>query len=74
MAIEYTLEAVNRRLKACRVGVTISRRGGRLILRATLPPRKGNGKWKQQTISCGFRDSPIGLQAAEKESHGTHKI
>lgn len=68
---EYTLEAVNDRLKASQLGVVVLQRGNRLSLRATLPPKPGSGKTKnnQQILSLGIHATPAGFEAAEAKAH-----
>jgi integrase len=65
-----TLEAVNERLKAGRIGVTVQQRGDRLSLQATLPPKPGSNKreWHQQKISLGIYANPAGFAKAEAEA------
>lgn len=65
-----TLEQINARLKAAKVGVRIEIRGGRLCLQATLPPKPTSSKTcrHQQRISLGVKDTPAGLQYAEREA------
>lgn len=65
-----TLEVINRRLKAAKIGVTVEQRGERLALRATLPPKPGSAKAKphQQYLSLGVYVNPAGLQYAEAEA------
>lgn len=67
---ELSVEAINRRLKAGRVGVTVLQRGEKLSLRATLPPKPGSGKAKPcyQNISLGVYANPAGLNRAETEA------
>lgn len=68
--MKWTLEAVNQRLEAGKVGVKVRARGDRLSLRATLPPRPGSSKIKsyQQDIALGIYNNPAGLQRAEAEA------
>jgi hypothetical protein len=68
--MKWTVEAVNERLKAGKVGVKVEQRGDRLSLRGTLPPRPNSSKvvWHQQYISLGIYASPAGLQRAEAEA------
>ncbi|MBD2771218.1 integrase [Iningainema tapete] len=70
MPQRITLEAVNERLKAARIGVRVDKRGDRLSLRATFPPKPGSGKQKphQQHLSLGIYANPAGLQQAEAEA------
>ena len=68
--MKWTLESVNERLKAGKIGVTVCQRGDRLSLRATLPPKPGSGKTEpyQQYLSLGIYANPAGLQRAEAEA------
>lgn len=68
--MKWTIEAINDRLKAGKVGVRVCQRGDRLSLRATLPPKPDSGKtiWYQQYISLGIYANPAGLQRAETEA------
>lgn len=68
--MKWTIEAVNDRLKAGKIGVKVEARGDRLSLRATLPPKPGSGKDKshQQYIALGIYNNPAGLQRAEAEA------
>jgi integrase len=67
--LEYTLEAVNRRLKEGRVGCQIvSLAGKRLNVQATCPPKPGSDRPRpyQQRIPLGLPASEDGLKEAEK--------
>lgn len=68
--MKLTLEVVNQRLKAAKIGVKVEARGDRLSLRATLPPKPGSNKTKpyQQYIALGIYNNPAGLQRAEAEA------
>lgn len=68
--MKLTIEIINDRLKAAKIGVKVEARGSRLSLRATLPPKPGSNKTKpyQQYISLGIYDNPAGLQRAEAEA------
>ncbi len=68
--MKWTLESVNKRLKAGKIGVAVRQRGDRLSLRATLPPKPNSGKqvWYQQDISLGIYANPAGIQRAEAEA------
>ncbi len=67
---KITLEEVNGRLKAGKIGVAVCQRGDRLSLRATFPPKPGSGKliWSQQYLSLGVYANPAGLQRSEAEA------
>lgn len=68
--MKLTLEAVNERLKAGKIGVKVCQRGDRLSLRATLPPKPGSQKTAphQQYLALGIYANPAGLQQAEAEA------
>ncbi|MBN3951898.1 MAG: integrase [Nostoc sp. NMS7] len=68
--MKWTIEAVNERLKAGKIGVRVEQRGDRLSLRATLPPKSGSNKTKpyQQYLALGIYANPAGLQRAEAEA------
>ncbi len=68
-SIDSRLAQVNQRLKAARMGLQIERRGDKLCLRGTLPPRPDSLKLKphQQRLSLGLPATPDGLKQAEKE-------
>ena len=68
-AIDPRLNQVNQRLKAAQMGFQIERRGQKLNLRGTLPPRPGSDRLRphQQRLSVGFPATPAGLKQAEQE-------
>ncbi|MBD1821111.1 integrase [Cyanobacteria bacterium FACHB-DQ100] len=70
MDIDKSIARVNEQLKASRVGVSIERRGGRLWLRGTFPPKPESGQTKshRQKISLGVRATPAGLEQAKKKA------
>lgn len=70
MKFEARLNQANARLKTGKVGVTIQVRGGRLMLRATFPPRPGSPKTLpyQQRLALGYHANPSGLKLAEQEA------
>lgn len=67
---EYTLEAVNSRLKAGNVKVALRQKGGAIALVATLPPKPGSDKPKphQQEVYLGIPASLEGFKRAESEA------
>lgn len=67
---KLTLEAINLRLRAAKVGVAVLQRGNRLYLRATLPPKPGSDQVRahQQDVSLGVYANPAGLERAEAEA------
>ena len=68
--IEKKIQPINDRLKAGKVGVSVQRRGERLCLRGTLPPRPGSTKDKafRQEIYLGVYCNPAGFAYAENEA------
>ncbi len=77
--LETELKAVNARLKAARVTVSIRKSGNSLQLRTTLPIKPGdidkNGiGTKQYDISLGIPFSFDGLSTAEEEAHELGKL
>ncbi|MEH1902485.1 MAG: integrase [Nostoc sp.] len=68
--MKWTIEAVNERLKAGKIGVKVEARGDRLSLRATLPSKPLSNKTKpyQQYLALGIYANPAGLQRAEAEA------
>lgn len=69
-ARKLTLEAVNARLKAGCIGVSVLRRGDRLWLQATLPPKPGAKRNydHQQQVPLGIYANPDGLKEAENHA------
>ena len=61
---------VNQRLKAARLGLKIERRGDRLALRGTLPPRPGSDRYHpyQQRIPLKLLANKTALKQAEQEA------
>ncbi|HEY9624518.1 MAG TPA: site-specific integrase [Crinalium sp.] len=68
-AIDSRITQVNQRLKAARMGLQIERRGDKLNLRGTLPPRPGSHRLRnhQQRISLNLPATQAGLKQAEQE-------
>ena len=66
MDFDKKLAEANAKLKAAKTGVAIARKGNRLWLRATLPPKPHINKSKsyQQEISLFLKTTPAGLQSA----------
>jgi integrase len=60
----------NQRLKAAQLGLQIERRGVKLALRGTLPPRPGSSRLRphQQRLSLGIPATPAGLKQIEQEA------
>ncbi|HEY9616730.1 MAG TPA: site-specific integrase [Microcoleaceae cyanobacterium] len=67
--IDQRIVQVNQRLKAAQMGFQIERRGQKLNLRGTLPPRPGSTHLKphQQRLSIGLPATIAGLKQAEQE-------
>ncbi|HEY9648300.1 MAG TPA: hypothetical protein V6C88_18120 [Chroococcidiopsis sp.] len=68
-AIDARIAQTNQRLKAARMGLTIERRGDKLSLRGTLPPRPGSARLRshQQRIRLDLPATAAGLKQAEQE-------
>ncbi|MBT9316215.1 site-specific integrase [Leptothoe spongobia] len=68
--LEYTLAAVNARLKANNTKVVLEQRGSSLSMRATLPPKPGSNRIVpyQQRIALNLPANPDGLKRAEKDA------
>ncbi|MBD2326958.1 site-specific integrase [Alkalinema sp. FACHB-956] len=69
-ALDSKITQLNLRLKMARLGVQIERRGTKLNLRGTLPPRPGCGRLRpyQQRLSLGLPATPAGLKQIEQEA------
>jgi integrase len=68
--IDKRIQAVNQRLKTAQLGVQLERRGQKINLRGTLPPRPGSHRVRphQQRVSLGLPATPDGLKAAEQQA------
>lgn len=68
-AIDQRLAQTNQRLKLAQMGLQIERRGQKLNLRGTLPPRPDSSQIKphQQRLPLGLPATPAGLKQAEQE-------
>lgn len=66
--LDNSLVQVNRRLKAAKLGLQIERRGDRLNLRGTLPPRPGSPKLRpyQQRLPLKLPATKAGLKQCEQ--------
>jgi integrase len=66
--IDARLAQTNQRLKSAQSGFQIERRGKKLSLRGTLPPRPGSPRLRphQQRISLNLPATPAGLKQAEQ--------
>lgn len=69
-ALDSAIAALNTRLKAARLGLQVERRGDRLSLRGTLPPRPDSAKTRphQQRIPLKLPATPAGLKQVEREA------
>lgn len=69
-SIDDQIIKVNHRLKVAQMGLQLERRGQKLSLRGTLPPRPGSGRLRdyQQRISLNLPATPTGLKQAEQEA------
>jgi integrase len=67
-ALDGAIAKLNSRLKAARLGLQVERRGDRLSLRGTLPPRPGSGKTRphQQRIPLKLPATQAGLKQIEQ--------
>ena len=67
---DQLINQANGRLKAGHIGVTIRRRGNRLSLQATLPPKPGSSQAKprSQPIALGINASVEGVSEAERQA------
>jgi integrase len=68
--LDPQIEKVNTRLKAAQLGLQIERRGEKLSLRGTLPPRPGSDRLRpyQQRIPLGIPATKAGLKQIEQEA------
>jgi len=67
--IDLRILQVNQRLKLAQMGLQIERRGSKLNLRGTLPPRPESHRLRpyQQRIPLNLPATPAGLKQAEQE-------
>ncbi len=67
--LEKLLTAANDRLKKGNCGIKIYKRGNKLSLRGTFPPKPGSEKTQsyQQYLSLGLYANAAGMQQAEKQ-------
>src|SRR6476646_834450 len=68
-SLDAKILQVNQRLKAAKLGLQIERRGQKLNLRGTLPPRPDSTRLRphQQRLVLGLPATPSGLKQAEQE-------
>jgi integrase len=66
--LDERIQQTNQRLKAAQMGLQIERRGDKLSLRGTLPPKPGSDRQKphQQRIRLGLPATAAGLKQAEQ--------
>ena len=69
-ALDLKIIQINQRLKVAQLNVQLERRGSRLALRSTLPPRPGSDRLRptQQRLSLGIPATTAGLKQAEQEA------
>ena len=65
---EALLKEVNGRLKAGRVGLSVTRKNNKLYLRGKMPDPKIPGALKERTIALKINASIAGIQVAEEEA------
>ncbi|MEO1520208.1 MAG: site-specific integrase, partial [Cyanobacteria bacterium J06633_2] len=70
LPIDKRITSINQRLKVAQLGVQLERRGQKLSLRGTFPPRPGSHRLRshQQRISLGLPATSDGLKAAEQQA------
>lgn len=73
MEISDRIQQANQRLKAANIRIAIEREGSKLRLRASLPPRIGEGKHTQQRIPLSISATEEGLKQAESEAHAVRR-
>ena len=68
--LDPQIDQVNRRLKAARLGLLIERRGQKLSLRGSLPPRPGSHRLRpyQQRIPLAAPATKAGLKQTEQDA------
>lgn len=68
--IDFRIHQANQRFKAAQLGVQIERRGQKLVLRATFPPRPHSSRLHphQQRLSLGLPATKAGLKQSEQEA------
>ncbi|MBE9008907.1 site-specific integrase [Pseudanabaenaceae cyanobacterium LEGE 13415] len=69
-ALDARIAQTNQRLKAAQLGLQVERRGTKLALRGTLPPRPESSRLRsyQQRLSLGIPATPTGLKQIEQEA------
>jgi integrase len=68
--IDPAIAQLNQRLRVARLGLTVERRGDRLTLRGTFPPRPQSSRRKphQQRLPLGLPANKAGLKQIEQEA------
>ena len=68
--LDDRIQQVNRRLQSARLGIAVERRGEKLCLRGTLPPRPDSPRIKpyQQRIPLGYSANKAGLKQIEQDA------
>ncbi|WP_304608006.1 site-specific integrase [Leptolyngbya sp. NIES-2104] len=69
-ALDARIVQLNQRLKMAQLGLQVERRGVKLALRGTLPPRPDSSRLRpyQQRLSLGIPATPAGLKQIEQEA------
>jgi integrase len=69
-ALDLKIEAFNARLKAAQLSTQVERRGNKLNLRGTFPPKPGSDRLRpyQQRLSLGIPATAAGLKQAEQQA------
>jgi integrase len=68
--VESAVEALNQRLKAACVAVTVEVNGGKLMMRSTLPKKLKDGVgMKQYRLSLGISANRDGIKVIEAKAH-----
>ncbi len=68
--IDEKINTLNQRLKVARLGLQVERRGQKLGLRGTFPPKPDSDRRRphQQRLSLGLPATPSGLKEIEKDA------
>lgn len=69
MDIDKLITQANHRLKVARTGLQILRRGSKLSLRGTFPPKRAGEEKKQQILSLDLFANAAGIKRAEQEAY-----
>jgi hypothetical protein len=70
LSIDEKISRLNQRLKVAHLGLQVERRGKKLCLRGTLPPKPGSNRLRpfQQRLSLGLPATASGLRQIEQEA------